>query len=193
MSVTAPKTARLKRTASPSTATLTAEPARTPLRVLAVVDSTEATNHVVDFIASLAAHGSAIETVVLNVQSKRGDHRLRGYQAFKRHEIDDRLINDLGMPIVSGVTRRFDKLGIAAQGRVEIGEPVEVIPRCADEEHCDVVVIGEAPPNLLRRFLARALGVAFGSAASLAAVAERPVVLATPASSRSRPAAMRRR
>ena len=177
MSVTEPRTEPLKRTASPSAQPRSREPASNPYRILAVVDGTERTNHVVDFITSLAARGATIEVVVLNVQSKRHDHRLRGYQTFKRDEIDNRLINEIGMPIVASVTRRLDKLGVAAQSRVEIGEPADVIPHCAAEEHCDAVVIGEEGPDALGRFLARTLGIVSGAAASLAALSERPVIV----------------
>lgn len=177
MSVTESKAEPLKRAASPGAQPLATGPARNPYRILAVVDGTERTNHVVDFIASLASRSSAIEIVVLNVQSKRDDHRLRGYQSFKRSEVDDRLINDIGMPVVASVSRRLEKLGIAAQGRVEIGEPADVILKCVAEEHCDAVVIGEVQPDAFSRFLIRALGIVSGTAASLAALSERPVIL----------------
>lgn len=177
MSVTDAKTEPLKRTASPRAQPLADKPARNPYRILAVVDGTERTNHVVDFITSLAARGAAIETVVLNVQTKRSDHRLRGYQSFKRDEIDDRLINELGMPVVASVSRRLEKLGIAAQTRVEIGEPADVILKCAAEERCDAVVIGEERSDVIQRFLARMLGIAFGAAANLTVLSERPVIL----------------
>lgn len=127
-----------------------------------------------------------------NVQSKRDDHRLRGYQSFKRREIDDRLINDVGMPVIASVTRRLEKLGIAAQGRVEIGEPVDVILKRVAEEHCEMVVIGEERSNALCRFLARVLGIVFGSAASLATLAECPVVFAQAPHLRSRRDAVQR-
>jgi nucleotide-binding universal stress UspA family protein len=177
MSVTDSKTEPLRRTASPSAQPLAATPARNPYRILAVVDGTERTNHVVDFITSIAARGAAIEAVVLNVQSKRHDHRLRGYQSFKQSEIDDRLINEIGMPVVTSVSRRLEKLGIAAHSRVEIGEPADVILKCAAEERCDAVVIGEERPDALGRFLVRTLGIVSGTAASLAALSERPVIL----------------
>ena len=177
MSVTDSKTAPPKRTASPSAQPTVNQSARDPYRILAVVDGTECTNHVVDFLSSLAAGSNPIEVVVLNVHSKRLDHRLRGYQSFKQHEIDDRLINEIGMPIVGHVSRRLEKLGIAAHGRVEIGEPADVIIRCAAEEHCDVVVIGERRPNALRRILARTLGLLSGAAASLVALSDKPVIV----------------
>lgn len=177
MSIADSKTVPLKRTASPSAQPVASGTPRDPYRILAVVDSTERTNHVVDFLKSLAARGSPIEVVVLNVQSKRLDHRLRGYQTFKRHEIDGRLVEEIGMPIVASVSRHLEKLGIGAQGRVEIGEPGDIIPKCAAEEHCDAVVIGEQSPTALRRFLARTFGIVSGAAASLAALAQTPVIV----------------
>lgn len=177
MSVTASTTEPLKRTASPGAQPLAHGPVQNAYRILAVVDGTERTNHVVDFVQSLAARGSPIEVLVLNVQSKRHDHRLRGYQNFKRDEIDGRLINEIGMPIVASVTRRLEKRGIAAQSRVEIGEPDDVIVKCAADEHCDLVVIGEERSDALRRFLARTLGIVWGMAARLAVLSETPVIV----------------
>jgi nucleotide-binding universal stress UspA family protein len=177
MSVTDSKTEPLKRTSSPSAQPLASGPASNPYRILAVVDGTERTNRVVEFITSLAARRTAIEVVVLNVQSKRHDHRLRGYQTFKRGDIDDRLINEIGMPIVASVSRRLDKLGVPAQSRVEIGEPVDVILKCAAEEHCDAVVIGEEGPDALRRFLARTFGIVSGAVAKLAVLSPTPLIV----------------
>lgn len=177
MSVTDSKTEPLKRTASPSAQPLTNGPVSNPYRILAVVDGTERTNHVVDFIQSLAMHVSTVEVVVLNVQSKRHDHRLRGYQTFKRDEIDDRLINEIGLPVVASVTRRLGKHGISTQSRIEIGEPADVILKCAAEDRCDAVVIGEERADAFGRFLASTLGIVSGVVARLTTQSECPIIL----------------
>jgi nucleotide-binding universal stress UspA family protein len=147
------------------------------MRFLAVVEGTVQTNRVVEYLTSLAALGLPIDVVVLNVQTKRQDQRLRGYQTFKQSEIDDRLINEVGMHIVSYVSRRLEKAGLRTNGRVDIGEPIEIILRQAAQERCDVIVIGEQKPGMLRRWLARALSVSFGPAASLTALSGLPVVV----------------
>ena len=72
---------------------------------------------------------------------------MRGYQSFKQDEVRDRLINDLGAPIVGSASRWLDKAHIRHRTRVLIGEPVQTILRCAAEERCDSVVIGERPPE----------------------------------------------
>ena len=178
MSVIDSKTEPLKRTASPNAQPVSAGSAGTPYRILALVDGTERTNRVVDFITSMAARGTTIEVVVLNVQNKRDDHRLRGYQTFKSDEIDDRLIRrEIGTPIVTSVSSRLEKLGIATQTRVAIGEPADVVLKCAADEHCDAVVIGEENPHAFERFMARTLGIVSGTVVSLAALSERPVIL----------------
>jgi nucleotide-binding universal stress UspA family protein len=177
MSITDSKTELRKRTASLSAQRLPSESSPNPYRVLAVVDGSERTNHVVEFIKSLAACGSTIQVVVLNVQNTRHDHRLRGYQNFMRREIHERLTSEVGMPIVKSVTRWLEKLGVAAQGRVEIGEPIKVISKCAAEEHCDAIVIVADRPNAIRRFLANKFGIAFGTATSLIALSEHPAIL----------------
>jgi nucleotide-binding universal stress UspA family protein len=163
------------RKASPTTRPSTAA-TRLPTRILAVVDGTEQTNRVVEYLASLAASGGAIEVVAINVQTKRED-RLRGYESFKQHEIDDRLINDLGMPIVSGVSRRLEKAGIPTQIRIDIGDPIDTILRRSTQEHSDAIVIGEPKPGALRRWFARTLGVVSGTAAMLSALSKVPVIV----------------
>lgn len=140
------------------------------------MDGTEQTNRVVEYLTSLAAGGNAIEVVVVNVQTKRQD-RLRGYQSFKQHEIDDRLINDISKPIVSSVSRRLEKSGIPTQTRIEIGEPIDILLRRSMQEQSDAIVIGEPKPGALRRWFARTLGVVFGPAAMLSALSTVPVIV----------------
>ena len=60
---------------------------------------------------TLAKSGGPIEVIVLNVQPLSESFRLRGYGSFKQDEVRDRLINDLGKPIVDGVERRSAKGG----------------------------------------------------------------------------------
>lgn len=168
---------RLSRTSSPSAQPSATEAAAT-LRILALVDGSETANRVVDFLTSLAAAGNEIEAVVLNVQEQRHD-RLRGYDNFKRPEIEDRLKREVAMPIADGVSRRLGKSGIRSEIRIEFGEPVETALRCAQEEHCDMLVIGQKPPGAFMRFLARYMHIAAGSiAASLAVLSRIPVVIA---------------
>ncbi|MDT3684078.1 MAG: universal stress protein [Pseudorhodoplanes sp.] len=147
------------------------------MRILAVVEGTAQTNRVVEYLTMLATRGAPIDIFVLNVQSKRRDHRLRGYQTFKQSEIDNRLIKEFGMPIVSHISRRLEKAGLRVQGRVEIGEPVETILGKAMQEHCDAIVIGGEKPGMLHRWLAGTLGLSFGPAASLTVLSKLPVVV----------------
>lgn len=146
------------------------------LRLLAVVDGSARTNRVVQFIVSLARCRASLDVVILNVQSKRQDMRLRGYQSFKQHEIDDRLVNEIGLPIVTSVSRRLTQEGIRNGTRIRIGEPVDAILQCAAEERCDAIVIADPPAGAFRRQLARMTGMAFGPLASLAVLAQTPVV-----------------
>ena len=150
-----------------------------PLRLLAVVDGTERTNRVLDYIVTLAQGRDAIEVIVLNVQTKREDARLRGYQSFKQDEVDDRLINDLGAPIVGSASRLLDKVSIQHRSKVLIGEPVQTILRCAAEEDCDSIVIGERRPEGIRRWISATAGLTLGSSPvlRLLAAAKTPVVV----------------
>jgi nucleotide-binding universal stress UspA family protein len=115
------------------------------LRFLAVVDGTESTNRMVDFITAYAEGRAGTEAVVLNVQSKRLDARLRGYQNFKKDEIDDRLINELALPILNSVSNRLEKAGILCLSKAEIGDPVRTVLRCAAENACNVILVGTRP------------------------------------------------
>jgi nucleotide-binding universal stress UspA family protein len=150
-----------------------------PLRILAVVDGSERTNRIIEHVITTAQGRDATEVVVLNVQDKRDDARLRGYQSFKQSEVDDRLINDVGGPIVNTVSRWLDKVGIGNLTRVKIGDPVANVMRCARDDRCDVIVVGDAGPGKFRRWLVNTTGLSLGSsvAARLAMVASTPVVI----------------
>jgi nucleotide-binding universal stress UspA family protein len=123
-----------------------------------VVDGTERTNRVIDYIVTLAQGRDAIEVIVLNVQSKREEARLRGYQSFKKDEVDDRLINELAAPIVSSAGRWLDKARIQHRSKVLIGEPVQMILRCAAEEDCDSIIIGKDSAAGMRGWISAMFG-----------------------------------
>jgi nucleotide-binding universal stress UspA family protein len=123
------------------------------LRLLAVVDGTESTNRIVEFITAYSEDRPTTEAVILNVQSKRLDARLRGYQDFKQDEIDDRLINDLALPILNSVSGRLEKAGIRCSSKAEIGDPVTTILRCATENACNVILVGAQPPTGIEGWL----------------------------------------
>jgi hypothetical protein len=153
--------------------------ARLHLRVLAVVDDTEQTNRVTNYILS-AFDPRNTEVVVLNVQEKRDDARLRGYQTFKQAEIDDRLITDIGLPIVNSVTRLLEKSGMPSRSKVLIGEWLPTVLKCAAEERCSIIVVAEErPTGFVGRVLSRLAHTMFRSpAAMLADRARVPIVVA---------------
>jgi len=152
--------------------------ARPHLRVLAVVDGTEKTNRVTNYILS-ALDPANTQVIVLNVQEKREDARLRGYQTFKQAEIDGRLINDVGLPIVNSVTRLLKKSGIQSTPKVAVGAWLPAVLECAAQERCDIIVMAEArPTGILRRLLSRIAHALFCSpAARLADHAHVPIVV----------------
>ncbi len=135
-------------------------------KILAAVDGSERTGRVLEYLIGLAESGFSIEVVVLNVQPEPEDWRLRGYGSFKQDEIHDRLVNDLGKPIVASVGRTLDQANIAHKERVELGALADTILRCAREERCELIVVSEPRPGALRRWLARTAGISFGSVAS---------------------------
>ncbi len=147
-------------------------------KILAAVDGSERTGRVLEYLIGLAESGIPIEVVVLNVQPEPEDWRLRGYGSFKQDEIHDRLVNDLGKPIVRSAGRRLDQADIAHKERIELGAPAETILRCANEERCDLIVVSEPPPRAFRRWLTRTIGLSFGSLASkVVQLAEIPVIV----------------
>ena len=146
-----------------------------PFRLLAVVDGTERTNRVLNYIVRLAQGREAIEVIVLNVQTKDEDSRLRGYQSFKQDEVDDRLVNDVGAVIVGNVSRWLNKASIPHRSKILIGEPVQMILRCAVEENCDSIVIGEPTSKGVTGWIAATLGSS--PVRRLLAAANNPVVV----------------
>jgi nucleotide-binding universal stress UspA family protein len=123
------------------------------LRFLVVVDGRECTNRVVDFVAAVGEGRNGTEAVVLNVQDVRANPRLRGYESFKREEVEDRLINEIGGPIVNSVSTWLQKVGVLSVPTVKIGDPVSIIVDCAAENACDAIVIGEPRPQGLRGWI----------------------------------------
>jgi nucleotide-binding universal stress UspA family protein len=155
------------------------EAATPPLRILAAVDGSERTGRVIKHLIVLQTRGMRLEVVLLNVQPEPEDWRLRGYGWFKREAIRERLVGDLAQPIVASAGRQLDGAGIAHKDRIELGNLAETTIRCAREEDCDLIVLAEAPPGRVRRWLVRTAGVAVGSTASaVIALAHVPVVVA---------------
>jgi nucleotide-binding universal stress UspA family protein len=147
-----------------------------PLKVLAAVDGSERTGRILEFLLSIAA--LPITVVVLNVQPAPEDWRLRGYLSFKADEVLDRLVRDLGEPIVKGVGRRLADVRIAHSEIVKLGAFTESVLGCQREEGCDLIVVSAPRASPLQLFFLRALGVSIRSAASeLVQLADVPVVV----------------
>lgn len=148
------------------------------LRVLAAVDGSEGSGRVLKHLLDLQRRLGTLEVVVLNIQPKPQEWRLRGYGWFQREAILDRLINDLGKRAVASAARQLDGAGIAHKDRIELGEPYEIIARCAQEETCDLVVLAESRPGAFRMWLMRNSGLITGSIVSIVVQRSRiPVVL----------------
>jgi nucleotide-binding universal stress UspA family protein len=148
------------------------------MKILAVIDGSERTGRVLEHLRGLALRGAKLQTVLLNVQPNPEDGRLRGYGSFKNQAIHDRLVNDLGRPVVSSAGRRLDQAGILHKERIELGDATKTILRVAQEERCDLILLGEARPGAVRRWLAKATGVALGSIGTqVVQLADMPVVV----------------
>jgi nucleotide-binding universal stress UspA family protein len=150
-----------------------------PVKILAVVDGAEHTGRVMKYLLGLCASLSLVDVVLLNIQPEPQDWRMRGYGWFKREEIHDRLINDLGKRIVTSAGRQLDGAGIPHRDRIELGDPTDTIVRCAREEGCDLIVLAEPEPGRLRRWLMRMSGLTIHSVASVVIhFTSAPVVIA---------------
>ena len=148
-------------------------------KVLVVIDGSERTGRVIEYALSFAQDGRGVEAVLLGVVPEPADGRLRGYGSFKREEIHARLKYDIGQRAIAAAARRFDQAGVSYKDRVEIGDPADTILRVAGEEGCDVVLVGDAPAGMFRRWLPKAIGLSVTTVASqVAQLAAVPVVVA---------------
>jgi nucleotide-binding universal stress UspA family protein len=152
---------------------------KSPLRVLAVIDGSESSGRVTKYLLDLHARDGALDVVLLNVQPAPVVGRLRGYGSFRRGQIEDRLINDLGKRIVASAARHLDAASIAHKDRIELGDPPDTIVRCAEEEKCNLIVLAESRPNAVHRWLMRTTGAVISSVASVVIhLARMPVLVA---------------
>jgi len=156
-----------------------AEGTKSPLRILAVVDGSESTGRVTKHVLDLYAREGALDVVLLNIQPRPETGRLRGYGSFRRADVNDRLINDLGRRVIASAARHLDGANIAHKDRIELGEPTETIIRCADEEQCGLIVLAESRPTAIREWLMRTTGAVVNSVASVVIhLAHVPVLIA---------------
>jgi nucleotide-binding universal stress UspA family protein len=148
------------------------------LKVLAVIDGSERAGRVIEYALGLASNGRRSETILLGIIHQPPDGRLRGYGSFKRDEINARLKDVLGQRSVSTAARRFEQAGATHKERVEVGDPVETILRVANEESCDLILVGDAPAGPVQRWLPKATGLSLATVAGqVAQLSEVPVVV----------------
>jgi nucleotide-binding universal stress UspA family protein len=134
-------------------------PVSSPLRVLAVIDGSEYTGRVIEYALSLAENPRPLDIVLLGIIRQPPDARLRGYGSFKREEIHAGLKERMERRAVGAAARRFDQANIPHKERIEIGHPAEIILRVAGEERVAMILIGDAPPSAIQRWLPKAIGL----------------------------------
>ncbi len=143
-------------------------------RVLAAVDGSEQAGPVADYILERFGGLIATHVVVLNTQPSPLEWQTRG---IAREAIHDRL-REIGQKATAAVTERLEQAQISASPRIELGDPADVIVRCAREERCDLIVMGSRPLGRLSSALVRNTGVTWGSvAAQVVKLADIPVVV----------------
>jgi nucleotide-binding universal stress UspA family protein len=146
--------------------------------MLIVIDGSERTGRVLELALNFAHKGLTVEAVVLGVIAEPPDGRLRGYGSFKRKEIQERLKDLKGARAVTAAARRFEQAGIMHKDRTEVGDPADTILRVAEEEACDMVLLGDAPAGAFRSWLPKITGLFPATVASeVAQLAKLPVVV----------------
>lgn len=136
-----------------------ANPAPTPLKVLAVIDGSEQTGRVIEYALSLGENARPLNVVLLGIIRQPPDGRLRGYGSFKRAEIYAGLKERMEQRAVGAAARRFDQAKIPHKDRIEIGDAVQTVLRVAGEERAAIILIGDAPPGVIQRWLPKAIGL----------------------------------
>jgi nucleotide-binding universal stress UspA family protein len=110
-----------------------------PTRLLAVVDATERSRRVLDYVIGYAASVGPVEAVVLNIRAdSNGDPNA------PLGITDGPSFGGAGKRIIKSATRRLNRLGIVHKSRVEAGDPVPTILRCAHEERCDIIILNDS-------------------------------------------------
>jgi nucleotide-binding universal stress UspA family protein len=148
------------------------------VRALVVIDGSERTGRVIDYVLGLAQEGRSLDVVLLGVVPNPPDGRLRGYGSFKQDEIHARLKDNLGKRAVTAAARRFDQAGISHEDRIEVGDPTETIVHVAREEGCDLIVLGTAHLGAFQTWLLKVVRVSVARvAAEVVELAAMPVLV----------------
>ena len=124
-----------------------------PVRALIVIDGSERTGRVVECALTLASKGLSLEAILLGVVTGPPEGPRRGFGSFEREDIQAHFQDLMGSRAVAAVARRLDAAGIVHLDRIEVGEPAPTILRVAKEEACDLIVLADPPPGLMRRWL----------------------------------------
>jgi nucleotide-binding universal stress UspA family protein len=108
------------------------------LRVLAAIDGSLHADHAVDYAIRLAANGTQIEVVLLNVQPEIlawQTHGLAQETMLARREQE-------GQRAAQVAGKRLKAAGVRFELRIESGEAAETIARVALEHRSDMIVLG---------------------------------------------------
>lgn len=145
------------------------------LRVLAVLDGSERSEAVIDYLQQLAQRGARLEVVLLNIQPRPSAWQTRGVPEGSPRE---RLGSYRGKRVVHSVRQRLDSAGITATERVEVGDEALTIIRCAAEISADQIVMPVSPVGPARRWMARLIRMLIANVATeVAQLSPVPVVM----------------
>ncbi|HYD60879.1 MAG TPA: universal stress protein [Noviherbaspirillum sp.] len=138
------------------------------LKVLLAVDGSESSLHAVEYVVKRAGTSKdGYQVHLVNVQ-----YPLHGsVAAFVDASQIKQYHHDEGMKVLAPAKEKLEAAGIPFYAHLFVGEPAEVIARCAKEQYCDEIVIGT-------RGLSGISSLLVGSvAAKIIHLAEVPVLL----------------
>lgn len=150
-------------------------PSVSHLRMLAVLDGSERSEAVVDYLLDLSRRGIRLDVILLNVQPQPSVWQAR---APREDTPRERLSSFRGKRVVQSASRQLEPAGITATERIEVGDAVSTIVRCAAASSCSEIVMPVSPAGPTRRWLARHARLSVASiAAEVAQLSPIPVVI----------------
>ena len=123
-------------------------------KTLLTTDGSQPAERAAKFLCGLAAAGTPLEVVLLNVQPEVVDWQTHGLA--KESMTAQREF--LGSQAMEGPRRLFDAAGIRYTAHVELGDPAKTIVDVARRDGCDWIVMGTRGTGAIE-------GLALGSVA----------------------------
>lgn len=131
-------------------------------RLLVVLEGSELSDRVLKYVISHSVNGTPLEAVLLYVQPQIV---LRAPLGYPNHELQvdyDGSCDNSATSILAAAAKRLGQVGIMSRGRIETGDPGEVILRSVIAEQCDQIVLGDPAQSFSIRASKRGTSTAVG-------------------------------